>query len=47
MLYTKHSFEKQDSDEFSFKWAGDLSDLKDEYTSIDLQRKANEWRTSI
>ncbi len=27
-----------------FSWAGGLRDYKDEYTSLELQRKANEWR---
>jgi hypothetical protein len=27
-----------------FDWAGSLSDLKDQYTSVELQHKALEWR---
>jgi len=29
---------------FKFDWEGGLSDLKDEYTSVELQHKAMEWR---
>lgn len=29
---------------FSFSWEGGLSDLKDKYTSVELQHKALEWR---
>lgn len=28
----------------SFGWAGALSHLKDQYTSVELQHLANEWR---
>jgi len=29
---------------FSFSWAGGLSDLKEETTSVSLQHQASEWR---
>ena len=29
---------------FKFDWEGGLSDLKDKYTSVELQHKALEWR---
>ena len=29
---------------FRFDWEGGLSDLREEYTSVDLQHKALEWR---
>lgn len=29
----------------SFKWAGALKDLRDRYTSGELQHKANDWRS--
>jgi hypothetical protein len=29
---------------FSFDWAGALQDLGDQYTSVELQHKANDWR---
>lgn len=28
----------------SFNWSGGLSELKSEFTSIELQKKASEWR---
>jgi len=28
-----------------FDWAGGLADLKDKYTSVELQKKINEWWT--
>ena len=27
-----------------FQWAGALKDLRDKYTSVELQHKASEWR---
>jgi len=29
----------------TFAWAGGLASLKDKYTSIELQKKINEWWT--
>ena len=26
------------------EWAGGLKELRDQYTSVELQKKANEWR---
>lgn len=28
----------------SLRWAGALSDLREEYTSVELQHKISEWR---
>ena len=28
-----------------FRWAGALADLKDQYTSVELQHKASDWRS--
>jgi len=28
----------------TFSWAGALKDLQDQYTSVELQHKASEWR---
>lgn len=28
----------------TFEWAGALADLKDQYTSVELQKQINEWR---
>ncbi len=30
--------------QFKFDWEGGLSRLKDQYTSVELQHKAMEWR---
>jgi Protein of unknown function (DUF2281) len=32
------------SDDYSFDWAGGLKELRDQYTSVELQHKASEWR---
>ena len=29
---------------FKFDWAGALKDLRDKYTSVELQHKISEWR---
>ena len=29
---------------FSFNWEGGLSDLKDRFTSVELQHEVNKWR---
>nr|VFJ77337.1 MAG: Protein of unknown function (DUF2281) [Candidatus Kentron sp. FW] len=29
---------------FDFRWEGGLSDLKDQYNSVDLQHQSMEWR---
>ena len=28
----------------TFSWAGTLKDLRDQYTSVELQHKVSEWR---
>lgn len=28
-----------------FSWAGELSDLRSKYTSVELQHKVSEWRS--
>ena len=30
--------------EFKFEWAGALKDLREKYTSVELQHKISEWR---
>jgi len=37
-------YEKKKTKGFSFDWVGGLKDLKDKYTSVELQHKALEWR---
>lgn len=36
--------EKAVSRPLSFSWAGGLKKLKDQYTSLELESKASEWR---
>ena len=42
-LIDKHC-KKEDKGKFRFDWEGGLSELKDKYTSVELQHKALEWR---
>ncbi|MBC8472565.1 MAG: DUF2281 domain-containing protein [Planctomycetes bacterium] len=35
---------KEKQDKFKFDWEGGLSELKDQYTAVELQHKASEWR---
>jgi len=34
----------QNTDLFKFSWEGGLADLSEQYTSVELQHKAAEWR---
>ena len=43
MKHYKHKEEKKG--ELKFDWEGGLSDLKEKYTSVELQHKATEWRS--
>jgi hypothetical protein len=38
----RHS--QKSNDDYSFDWAGGLKELRDKYTSVELQHKASEWR---
>ena len=31
----------------TFEWAGCLADLRDQYTSVELQKEANRWREEM
>lgn len=31
----------------TFEWAGALADLRDQYTSVELQKEANRWREEM
>ena len=31
----------------TFEWAGCLADLRDQYTSVELQKEANRWREEL
>jgi hypothetical protein len=39
----KHHTEEKKG-KLTFDWEGGLSDLKEKYTSVELQHKAMEWR---
>lgn len=36
--------EREAKKKFEFDWEGGLSDLKEKFTSVELQHKALEWR---
>ena len=36
--------EKKPRGKLKFDWAGALKDLRDQYTSVELQHKISEWR---
>ena len=42
--YVKQLSKEQEKTPFRFSWKGGLSDLSEQYTSIELQHKALEWR---
>jgi hypothetical protein len=42
LIIKYHKEEKKEK--LKFDWEGGLSDLKDKYTSVELQHKAMEWR---
>ena len=41
---TKKHQEPKTLRNFNFSWEGGLSELKDEYSAVELQHKAAEWR---
>lgn len=43
-LLEKHRERKIKKKRFKFDWEGGLSDIRDEFTSVELQHKASEWR---
>jgi len=43
-LLQKHGSAKAKKGKFKFDWEGGLSDLKEKYTSVELQHKSLEWR---
>ena len=43
-LLQKHVSSKVKKGKFKFDWEGGLSDLKEKYTSVELQHKSLEWR---
>ena len=42
-LLQKYSV-RMKKEKFRFDWEGGLSDLRDKYTSVELQHRALEWR---
>lgn len=42
--YGSKEIAKGDENKFKFDWEGGLSKLKDQYTSVELQHKAMDWR---
>ena len=43
-LYMKYKDKNSKSKGFKFNWEGGLSEAKNEFTSVELQHKALEWR---
>jgi len=43
-LLSKYGAKETDENNFRFDWEGGLSDLKNKYTSVELQHKASGWR---
>lgn len=43
-LLLKYGKRKKTISKFKFDWEGDLSDLKNKFTSVDLQHRINELR---
>ncbi len=43
-LLIKYGEKKSKKDKFKFDWEGGLTNLKNKYTSVELQHKAMEWR---
>ncbi len=43
-LLSKYPKKDNKNKEFNFDWEGGLSELKNDYTSVDLQHKANFFR---
>ncbi|HII94607.1 MAG: hypothetical protein APG12_01146 [Candidatus Methanofastidiosum methylothiophilum] len=43
-LISRNKNKKQKTKKLTFEWQGKLSDLKEEFTSVELQHKALEWR---
>ncbi|MHA1637547.1 MAG: hypothetical protein ACTSUO_06175 [Candidatus Thorarchaeota archaeon] len=45
VLEMKHSHTDGGHQPLQFSWAGSLKDFRDEFTSLEIQKKALEWRT--
>ncbi|NUM78916.1 DUF2281 domain-containing protein [candidate division KSB1 bacterium] len=44
-LLHKHGQPQQRAKAFTFDWEGGLASLSDQYSSVELQHKALEWRS--
>ena len=44
LILKYHRLAPMKKERFSFDWEGGLSELKDRYSSVELQHKAMEWR---
>ncbi len=44
LKYVKQLSKDKDTSPFKFSWKGGLSDLNEQYTSIELQHRVLEWR---
>jgi hypothetical protein len=44
-LLIKYGQANRQIDAFTFSWEGGLSDLSDQYNSVELQHKATDWRS--
>ncbi len=43
-LLAKYSHSEKNNKEFKFDWEGGLSELRNKYTSVELQHKISGWR---
>ena len=43
-LITNTKNKKRKKDSFKFNWEGALAEYKNQYTSVELQHQANQWR---
>jgi hypothetical protein len=43
-LLSKYYYKEVGAKGFKFDWEGGLADLKKEFSSVELQHKASEWR---
>ena len=41
---SKETAKRENGNQFKFDWEGGLSKLKNQYTSVELQHKAMDWR---
>lgn len=44
-LLSKHGHPKQQTKAFTFDWEGGLANLSDQFSAVELQHKALEWRS--